>query len=59
MSGKLVTFLSEIFKGSKIIRIYQKEDREAENANKMIDDLVEKNIKINSVLLRATQLWKR
>ena len=29
-SGKLVTFLSEIFKGSKIIRIYQKEDREAE-----------------------------
>ena len=35
-SGKLVTFLSEIFKGSKIIRIYQKEEKEAENANKMM-----------------------
>ena len=57
-SGKLVTFLSEIFKGSKIIRIYQKEDREAENANKMIDDLVEKNIKINSVLIRATPIME-
>ena len=57
-SGKLVTFLSEIFKGSKIIRIYQKEEKEAENANKMIDDLVEKNIKINSVLIRATPIME-
>ena len=57
-SGKLVSFLSEIFKGSKIIRIYQKEERESENANRMINDLVEKNIKINSVLIRATPIME-
>ena len=57
-SGKLVTFLSEIFKGSKIIRIYQKEDAETKNANRLIDDLVEKNIKINSVLIRATPIME-
>jgi subfamily B ATP-binding cassette protein MsbA len=57
-SGKLVTFLSEIFKGSKIIRIYQKEDRESENADRMINDLVEKNIKINSILIRATPIME-
>ena len=57
-SGKLVTFLSEIFKGSKIIRIYQKEKEEAENANNLIDDLVEKNIKINSILIRATPIME-
>ena len=57
-SGQLVTFLSEIFKGSKIIRIYQKEDKETENANKMVDDLVEKNIKINSILIRATPIME-
>ncbi len=57
-SGKFVAYLSEIFKGSKIIRIYQKEDKEAKYANKMIDDLVEKNIKINSVLIRATPIME-
>ena len=57
-SGQLVTFLSEIFKGSKIIRIYQKEDKETENANKMVDDLVEKNIKLNSILIRATPIME-
>ena len=55
LSGKLTSFLSEIFKGSKMIRIYQKENEESQNANKIINDLVEKNIKINSVLIRATQ----
>ena len=39
-SGNLATFLSEIFKGSKMIRIYQKEDQENIKANNVIDDLV-------------------
>ena len=43
-SAKLTSFLSEIFKGSKMIRIYQREDDEKKNADKFIDDLVEKNI---------------
>ena len=58
LSGKLTSFLSEIFKGSKMIRIYQKEKEENKNANKIITDLVEKNIKINSVLVRATPIME-
>ena len=58
LSGKLTSFLSEIFKGSKMIRIYQKENEESKNANRIIHDLVEKNIKINSVLVRATPIME-
>ena len=57
-SGNLVSFLSEILKGSKMIRIYQKEDEENEKANKVIDDLVEKNIKIGSIIIRATPIME-
>jgi len=57
-SGNLVSFLTEIFKGSKMIRIYQKEKQESEKANQVIDDLVEKNIKIGSVLIRATPIME-
>ena len=57
-SGNLASFLSEIFKGSKMIRIYQKEEQENEKANKVIDDLVEKNIKIGSVMIRATPIME-
>ena len=42
-SGNLVTFLSEIFRGSRMIRIYQKEEAENNNARKVIDELVNKN----------------
>ena len=38
LSGNLTSFLSEIFKGSKMIRIYQKEDEENKNAKKLIED---------------------
>ena len=58
LSGQLTSFLSEIFKGSKMIRIYQKEDEESKNAERIIYDLVEKNIKINSVLVRATPIME-
>ena len=58
LSGQLTSFLSEIFKGSKMIRIYQKENVENEKANKVIDDLVEKNIKIGSVMIRATPIME-
>ena len=36
ISGRLTSFLSEILKGSKMIRIYQKENRESVNANNLI-----------------------
>ena len=57
-SGNLTSFLTEILKGSKMIRIYQKEEEENKNANKFIDDLVEKNIKIGSIIIRATPIME-
>ena len=57
-SGNLASFLTEIFKGSKMIRIYQKEKEENDKANQVIDDLVEKNIKIGSVMIRATPIME-
>ena len=57
-SGRLASFLSEIIKGSKIIRIYQKKDSENKKANQVINDLVEKNIKIGSVMVRATPIME-
>ena len=58
LAGRLASFLSEIIKGSKIIRIYQKEDSENKKANQVINDLVEKNIKIGSVMVRATPIME-
>ena len=57
-SGILASFLSEIFKGSKMIRIYQKENLEGKRASNFINDLVEKNIKIASVMIRATPIME-
>ncbi len=57
-SGNLTTFLSEMFKGSRMIRIYLREDEELKKAEHVIDDLVEKNIKIGSVMIRATPLME-
>ena len=57
-SGILTSFLNEIFKGSKMIRIYQKENEENKKASLIIDDLVEKNIKIGAVLIRATPIME-
>jgi ATP-binding cassette, subfamily B, bacterial MsbA len=58
LSGTLTSALSEIFKGAKMIRIYQKEDDETKNVNGAITDLVNKSIKIASVLIRATPIME-
>ena len=58
LAGKFTSFLSEIFKAAKMIRIYQKENDESKNANKTIDQLVEKNIKFASVMIRATPIME-
>jgi subfamily B ATP-binding cassette protein MsbA len=57
-SGNVTSFLSEIFKGSRMIKIYQKENFENLKAKNVIDDLVEKNIKIGAVLIRATPIME-
>ena len=58
ISGRLVTFLSEILKGSKMIRIYQKEKKENNSALNIINELINKNIKIASVMIRATPIME-
>ena len=57
-SGRLVSFLSEILKGSKMIKIYQKENEENKKANNVINELVEKNIKIATIMVRATPIME-
>ena len=56
--GNFTTFISEIFKASRMIRIYQKEDVENKNASNEIDKLVKKNIKSASVMIRATPIME-
>ena len=58
ISGNFTSFLSEIFKASKMIRIYQKEEKEKNNAENFINELVNKNIKIASVMIRATPIME-
>ena len=58
VTGNFASFLSEIIKGSRMIRIYQKETAELSNAGKKIDLMVDKNIKINKILIRATPIME-
>ena len=58
ISGRLTSLLSDIFRASKMIRIYQKEEEEKENAGNVITELVNKNIRIASVMLRATPIME-
>ncbi len=58
IAGNLTSFLSEIIKGSRMIRIYQKEKEESDKANKLIDNLVDKQIKHNVVIVRATPIME-
>ena len=51
-SGVLVTFLTEIFRGARMIRIYQKEEKINSEADLVVDDMVEKNIKTSSVMIK-------
>ena len=57
-AGNVATILTEIFKGSKMIRVYQKENDENKKTNLIIDDFVKKNIKIADVIIRATPIME-
>ena len=57
-SGILASFLTEILKASKMIRIYQKEDKENHKAGLVVNDLIKKNIKIGSTMIRATPIME-
>jgi len=57
-SGVLAVFLTEIFKAGKMIKIYQTEKIENQNAIKAINQTVEKNIKISNIMIRATPIME-
>ena len=52
-AGELTSYLLEIFKNHKIIKIFQKENFEFSRTEKFINILKEKIIKINTVLVSA------
>ncbi|WP_440675845.1 ABC transporter ATP-binding protein [Candidatus Pelagibacter sp. HIMB1593] len=57
-SGHLTTFLVELFKNHKLIKIFQKEDYENLKAEKYLDDLKEKNKKIQTVFVRISPIME-
>ena len=58
VSGNLSSFLSELIKASKIIKIYQKENFENERSKKLMKLMMEKLIKIGIVQIRATPIME-
>ena len=58
MAGSFTIFLSEIFRASKMIRIYQREKIESERANNNIDRLIEKTIKMSRIMIQATPIME-
>ena len=57
-SGLLTTYLIEIFKNHKLIKIFQTEEYENRRAKKYIDELKEKSKKIGIVFVRATPIME-
>ena len=57
-SGFLTTYLIEIFKNHKLIKIFQREKYENNRADKYIDALKEKEKKIGIVLVRSTPIME-
>jgi len=58
VSGRLSSFLSEMIKGSRMIKIYQQEKFEFERSNKILKLFRDKQIKIASVIIRATPIME-
>jgi len=57
-SGVLNTFLIELFKNHKLIKIFQKEKYENSRSEKFINDVKEKTIKIATVFVRASPIME-
>ena len=57
-TGILNTYLMEIFKNHKLMKIFQKENYEKERALKYINDLKEISKKINIVFVRASPIME-
>ena len=57
-SGFLTTHLVELFKNHRLIKIFQKEIFETNRANKYLQELMEKNKKIGTVLVRMSPIME-
>ena len=58
ISGQLSSFLSEMIKGARMIKIYQQEKFETRRSNKILESYMQKQIKIASVIIRATPIME-
>ena len=58
VSGVVTSYLTEILKNYKIVKVYQKEAFEVNRASKYIDDMKEKGIKIATVMVRASPIME-
>ena len=58
ISGKLSSFLSEMIKGSRMTKIYQQENFEFNRSKTILTQLMEKQIKIGFVLVRAQPIME-
>ena len=57
-SGFLVSYLVELFKNHKIAKIFQKEDYEINRADVQLTELMNKNKKIATVLIRMSPIME-
>jgi len=57
-SGYLTTYLVELFKNHKLIKIFQKEDYEKERADKYLSQLKDKDQKIKTVFIRLSPIME-
>ncbi len=57
-TGELSTYLIEIFKNHKMIKIFQKEKYEFGRTEKFINNLKDKVVKIETVLVRASPIME-
>ena len=57
-AGFLTTFLMEVFKNHKLIKIFQKEKYESSRAEKFLNAVKEKSKKINIVFVRASPIME-
>ena len=58
IEGGLTSYLTEVIKGTRMIKIYQQENFEFDRSTKKIDERTNIQIKIGNILIRATPIME-
>ncbi len=58
IAANLTSFLSEMLKGSRMIKVYQQENFEFDRSKKIITSMMEKQNKIGFIMIRATPIME-